>query len=213
MVWKKLREAIQETGLSDKTLRKYADDGHIRSKRTPTGQRLFDVESWVNGERAERVICYARVSSQKQRHDLTRQVEALRATHQEAELVQDVGSGLNFKRKWLRAILERSMRGEKLTVVVAHRDRLCRFGFELVSWVLQQNDGKVVVLSEASNLRPTQELTQDLLSVLGVFAARMHGLRKYRGAIKEDPNLSKSGEQASVSEVDRDSAVCVQQDR
>ncbi len=78
-------------------------------------------------------ICYCRVSSSKQRDDLARQVAYLHGLFPDAEVIKDVGfSGLNYKRKGLRAILERIVRPDKLTIVVAHRDRLTRFGFELI---------------------------------------------------------------------------------
>jgi predicted site-specific integrase-resolvase len=65
----------------------------------------------------------------------------------EAEIIQDIGSGLNFKRKGLQSLLVRLMRGDQLTVVVACRDRLCRFGFELFEFMVQQNGGAIVVLN------------------------------------------------------------------
>ena len=76
-----------------------------------------------------------------------------------------------------------------MRIVVAHKDRLARFGFELVDWLAKQNGGEVVVLDE-SKCRPEQELTQDILSLLDTFSCRLSGLRKYRDKIKEDKNLS-----------------------
>ncbi len=77
-------------------------------------------------------VCYCLLSSSKQRNDLARQVAYLHGLFPEAEVVKDIGSGLNYKRKGLRTILERIVRGDKLTIVVACRDRLTRFGFELI---------------------------------------------------------------------------------
>ena len=73
--------------------------------------------------------------------------------------------------------------------MVAHRDRLARFGFELIEWLAKQNGGEVVVLDESS-CSPEQELTQDILSILHTFSCRLYGLRKYCDKIKEDKNLS-----------------------
>ena len=145
------------------------------------------------------VIVYARVSSRKQQDDLERQVAYLKAKEPHAEVISDIASGLNFKRKGLKAVLERSLQGDKLTVVVAHRDRLARFGFDLIEWLIQRNGGQVVVLSKSAHTSPTDELLQDLLAILSVFAARMHGLRKYRDEIKEDPTLSDSDTENLVS--------------
>lgn len=204
MSYVKLREAKERTGLTGNTLRKYADAKQINSIRTPANQRLFDVDTFLGEGRGTAVVCYARVSSAKQRGDLDRQIASLVEKYPKAEIVSDVGSGLNFKRKGFRALLERSLRGDRITVVVAHRDRLCRFGFDLVSWLFERSGGSVLVLNDASVSSPQAELVQDLLAVLGVFSARMHGLRKYRKAVQEDPDISVLGstetdnEEASV---------------
>ena len=76
------------------------------------------------------------------------------------------------------------MRGDKLKVVVAHRDRLARFGYELIRFIIESNGGQLVVLSEDS-LSPTEELTKDLLNIIHVFSCRMHGLRNYKKQISE----------------------------
>lgn len=188
MRYQPLRKAVELTGLHANTLRKYADNGTIPSKRTPSGQRLFCVDAWIGSGSA--VVCYARVSSYKQKDDLQRQIAFLQDKYPQAEVVTDIGSGLNFKRKGLRSLLERAMQGEQLTVVVAHSDRLARFAVELIQFIIERSGGKVVVHSKSAKCSPTEELTQDLLAVLTVFGARMHGLRKYREKIKDDSTLS-----------------------
>ncbi|WP_293139039.1 recombinase family protein [Okeania sp. SIO3I5] len=77
-------------------------------------------------------VCYCRVSSAKQRDDLNRLVEFMPNQYPGAEVIKDIGSGLNFKRKGLRAILDRILQGDQLQIIVACRDRLTRFGFELI---------------------------------------------------------------------------------
>ena len=190
MGYVKLREACERTGLHPHTLRKYADNGVIRSIRTPSGQRLFDIDRFVGKEHPTYTIVYARVRSRKQQDDLERQIAYLKAKEPTAEVITDIASGLNFKRKGLKALLERCLQGDQLKVVVAHRDRLARFGFDLLEWLIQRNGGAVVVLSKSAHTSPTDELFQDLLAVLSVFAARMHGLRKYRDQIAQDQALS-----------------------
>ena len=108
----------------------------------------------------------------------------MREHYPEAEIIKDIGSGLNYKRKGLKSILERAVRGDKLKVVVAHRDRLCRFGFELIEHIVKLAGGEIVVLKESS-LSPEQELTADLLSIIHVFRCRLHGLRNYKSKIRE----------------------------
>jgi predicted site-specific integrase-resolvase len=184
-----LRKAVQQLGLHPNTLRKYADEGKIKTIKNEAGQRLFDVQSYVNGATRTSLICYCRVSSAKQRDDLNRQVVYMQSLYPEAEVIRDVGSGINFKRRGLRSLLDRLLRGDQLTLIVAHRDRLARFGFELIQYMVEQNGGQVVVL-DATVHSPESELAQDLLSILHVFSCRMHGLRKYRQKIKEDPNIT-----------------------
>lgn len=183
------RKAVARLGLHPSTLRKYADDGKIPYIRNEAGQRLYDVDEYLRGQAPPQLVCYCRVSSSKQRGDLSRQVARMRELHPDAEIITDVAGGLNWKRKGLGTILERLHRGDKLQLVVAHRDRLARFGFELVERLVQQNGGEVVVLNQ-SDASPESELTEDLLAILHTFSCRMHGLRRYRTAIAADTGLS-----------------------
>jgi len=191
MAYVPLRKAVEFLGLHPHTLRKYADEGKIKSIKNEAGQRLYDVESYQRGATRTTVVCYCRVSSAKQRDDLARQVEFMQQQYPDAEIIQDIGSGINFKRKGLQTLLVRFMGGEQLTVVVACRDRLCRFGFELFEFMAEQNGGKIVVL-DRSVYCPETELTSDLLAILHVFSCRMHGLRSYSNKIKEGPDIPKS---------------------
>lgn len=176
-----LRKAAEVTGLHPNTLRKYADQGKIPVFRLPNGARRFDVSGFVGA--VERTVCYCRVSTPKQKADLDRQAAYLAERYPDSEVVRDIGSGLNFKRKGLRSILERAMRGERLTVVVSYRDRLARFGFELVEWLIVRSGGQVVVLHQLDT-SPTAELVADLMAVVTVFSSRLHGLRSYKNALK-----------------------------
>ena len=112
----------------------------------------------------------------------------MQARYPDAEIISDVGSGLNFKRRGLLSILERVHAGDKLRVVVSYRDRLARFGTELIETLLERNGGGLLVLNQW-DLSPEEELTADLISILTVFGARVSGLRRYREEIKEDTTL------------------------
>ena len=189
MAWVKIKKAAEFYGVHVTTVRKYAESGHVKAKRTATGRWMFDI-----GESSDikcSTICYCRVSSRKQQDDLARQVVYMRETFPKAEVISDIGSGLNYKRAGLKSILDRLMRGEKLTIVVAHKDRLARFGTELIEHLINTNGGELMVLNKTVH-SPEQELTQDLLAILTVFSCRMHGLRRYTDKIKEDKNLSES---------------------
>jgi predicted site-specific integrase-resolvase len=185
-----MRKAVKALGLHPNTLRKYADEGKIDSIRNSAGQRLFNVESYTQkNKKTQLTLCYCRVSSAKQKDDLARQVAFMQKQFPNAEIIQDVGSGLNFKREGLRILLERLLCGNQLTIIVSHRDRLCRFGFDLIEYLVHKNGGTIVVLNKMEH-SPQQELTSDLLAILRVFSYRMHGLRTYRHQIKQDQNLS-----------------------
>ena len=183
------RVAAKALGVHVNTLRKWADEGKIPYEKTPFGQRRFDLGAILSAAEGERTkVCYCRVSSTKQRDDLNRQIKQLSECFPDHKIIQGIGSGLNFKRKGFTTVLERVLSGDVSEVVVTHKDRLCRFGFDLVEWIVQKNGGRIVVLNDTS-ASPQQELIADVLSILHVFSCRMHGLRKYGGKIKEDPGL------------------------
>ena len=204
MAYVPLRKAVERLGLHPNTLRRYADQGKIQIIKNDAGQRLYNVESYIRGSARASLVCYCRVSSSKQKDDLQRQITYMQSLHPEAEVIKDIGSGLNFKRKGLRTILDRLLRGDKLKIVVACRDRLCRFGFELIQYMVEQNGGEILVLDQTAHC-PQTELTTDLLSIIHLFSCRMHGLRKYSKKIKEDkdlpqPNTKKSGKKMDGNE-------------
>ena len=199
--YKTPRETSEILGISIDRLRRLAENGTISTIRTPGGQRRYDVQGYLDAQ-TDRVITtigYCRVSGKSQADDLASQVAYLQKHYPEAEIVKDFGSGINFKRKGLRTILERLLRGDKLRIVVAHRDRLARFGGEVIQFLVEQNGGEVVVLDQTVFGSPEEELTADLLAILHVFSCRMSGLRRYRDEIKEDRNLSNKGTKGSAS--------------
>lgn len=182
------KEACRQIGVHPNTLRQWDKEGKIRTQRTPGGKRLYDTSSILKGKGK---IVYARVSSRNQKDDLASQAKHLKERFPEHELIEDYGSGLNFKRKGFNALLDRVMSGDVGEVVVAHRDRLCRFGFELVQRIASKNNCRIVVLDESS-LSPQEELVRDLISIIHVFSCRIYGLRKYGRKVKEDTDLPKA---------------------
>ena len=179
MAYVNTRKAVALLGVHPNTLRKWANDGRIEHIRSPGGRRLYAVDAFLREEVGVgvEVVLYARVSSYAEKDALRGQVALLQSGYPGAELVKAIGGGLTWKRKGLVALLGRLHGGEKLRIVVAHQDRLARFGFELVEWLAKQNGGEVVVL-DASKCSPEQELTEDILSLLATFSCRLSGLRK-----------------------------------
>ena len=141
------KKAAALLGIHQNTLRKYADRGIIPSFKTASGQRRYDVDAYLNQPPDIQTVCYCRVSSNEQKDDLQRQVLSMQEQFPHATIITDVAGGLNWQRKGLVSILERLHRGDKLQIVVAHRDRLARFGFELIQWLVERNGGAVLVLN------------------------------------------------------------------
>jgi putative resolvase len=201
------RVAKQILNVNENTLRRWADQGIIHSIRTPKGTRLYNVQQYVQQnetghkettENEPVSVCYCRVSSSGQKDDLKRQISYMQEKYPEHTIIQDISSGLNFKRKGLRTILELAMSKKLKQVVVSYRDRLCRFGFELLEWIFSTNGVELVVLHPKLDASETSELTDDLLSIIHVFNCRLNGKRKYKKAkeietIEED----ESGEETT----------------
>jgi excisionase family DNA binding protein len=183
------RIASKQLGVSTKTLYRWEEEGKIKTYRTPSGQRRFDIESVINsGIKHGTVVLYARVSSHAQKSDLERQVQFLIFNYPECEVVREVGSGLNFKRKKLQALLVRVFSGDVRSIVVTNKDRLARFGFDLISRVCQQFGCEVLVLN-TSNTSPEREMVEDILAIIHVFSCRLYGMRKYKNKIRQDSEL------------------------
>lgn len=193
-MFKTPKEASSHFGVCLHTLRRWEKAGIIKAIRTPSGQRRYDITSYTGistkgGSRA--TITYARVSSRGQKADLDRQVAVLKNLYPDSELITDIASGLNFKRPGLKTLLGRVREGDVGLVVVAHKDRLARFGFDLIQWLIEQDNTKLVVLNQ-DNLSPEREMVEDILAIVHVFSCRLYGLRKYKAAIKEDKDLPRT---------------------
>src|ERR671933_2264706 len=183
------RVAAARLGVSTKTLERWLEAGKIKAFITPGGQRRYDLDSVIPAGDTERTtVVYARVSSRSQRGELLAQVEFLQSRYPKAEVVQDMGSGLNYRRKGFLSLLERVLSNDVGLVVVAHKDRLCRFGFDLVAWLCERQKCEILVLNQSS-LSPEREMVEDILAIIHVFSCRLYGLRKYKSTIKEDPSL------------------------
>ena len=142
-------------------------------------------------------VCYARVSSKKQMDDLDRQKDFFRCNYPNHIVVSDVASGINWKRKGLLSLLESSMRGDISEVVVAHRDRLSRFAFELLEWIFRKNGVELVVLNRNDNQSEEQELSDDVMSIIHVYSCRKNGKRRYK-TNQKNTSLSNSSSETKI---------------
>lgn len=184
-IWVPTREACRFYGVSANTVRRWADNGSIVTKRSPGGLRRFLIskEGVFKTEQDDtdirRNYIYVRVSSKKQGEDLDRQEAFLRNLYPSHTVIRDIGSGLNYKRTGLLKLLKLSNKGEVREVVVFSKDRLCRFGFELLQFQFSENNTKLVVQTQSDKTKE-EEFTEDILAILQVFACRWNGKRKYR---------------------------------
>jgi putative resolvase len=207
-----IREARELLGVSSLTLKRYHEQGKIRVIRRngrENGAYMFHIDDirqllGLPSGSTKRRIVYARVSSVQQRPDLERQVEFLSSKFPEHEVVTDVGSGINWKRKGLQTILELACRRELEEVVVAHRDRLCRFAYELFERWFTLLDVQLVCLDEndATQGKSSEaELADDLLSIVHIYSCRHNGRRRYHSSNKEDSTVSQHQSEETPSNV------------
>lgn len=136
-----------------------------------------------------RVIAYCRVSSAAQKPDLANQRKVLEEFAvarglANVEFIEEVGGGLNFKRKHFLALTDAIGRRAVKTLILAHRDRLVRFGFEWFEHFAQTHGCEILVLNQ-ERLSPEQEMVQDLMTIVHCFSSRLYGLRNYRKKLNE----------------------------
>ena len=205
-------KASQLLQVTTRTLQLWSNVGKINSFRTKGHHRRFllsDIQSIIssrdgrgneeckNGDNRTK-ICYCRVSTHSQKEDLERQVSYFKQEYPTHTIIKDIGSGLNFKRKGFSTLLDKAIKGDISEIVVTHRDRLCRFGFEVIERILSQNgNGKIVVLNQEKT-SPNRELVNDLISIVTVFSSRIHGLRSH--SIKKKIKNATEGEESTGGE-------------
>jgi predicted site-specific integrase-resolvase len=183
--------AKQIVGCSDNTLRAWADSGKINVIRSKNNsKRFYDISSFISNESSslenisiKKQICYCRVSSRNQKDDLERQVNFMQEKYPSAIIIKDIGSGINWKRKGLISMLQQIKNNQVGEVIIAHRDRLCRFAFELFEQIFGLYQVKLVVLDSGESEPDGQsELCEDILSIMQIYACRKMGKRRYKNA-------------------------------
>lgn len=179
-------EAAEILGVSVKTARRYADADKIPYERAPSGHRRFYRSQLlaqakkVNNERI--TINYVRVSSHDQKDDLVRQAQALESFSTKNgwtyETIQDLGSGLNYKKKGLKRLIKMILRGEVERLVINHKDRLLRFGAEIIFYICDEFKTEVVIVNKSEKPKDFEtELVADMIELVTVFSAKLYGSR------------------------------------
>ena len=176
----KAGEAAEFYNISISNLRKWAREGLIETQQTKGGRYNYIIHNAEEQcpEQIQENIIYARVSSKKQQDDLQRQIIKLQRSFPNFTLISDIGSGINFKRKGFKKIMELLFQRKIKKVVVAHKDRFARFGFDFFQWIFEEFDATLEILQEHTK-SSNEELADDLMEIITVFAARYHGKRSY----------------------------------
>jgi len=140
----------------------------------------------------------------------------LRKKYPKNKLIEDIGSGINLNRRGLRKIIKLVIEGRIEELVIVHRDRLTRFGYELIEDLIKDySGGKIIILSERQELEPEEELIKDVLTIMNVFVARMNGMRKYKNLehkkntkeTKKDKNTSKKRKEKNTKLFNKEDMV------
>ncbi|MBS3938288.1 MAG: IS607 family transposase [Peptococcaceae bacterium] len=179
-------EASKALDVSITTLRRWEAEGKLIPERTAGRQRRYDLAKlkpeWFHAAQEDRkTIAYARVSSHDQKDDLERQKQVLELYCAKQgwtfEVIADLGSGMNYNKKGLKRLLEEIIEGRVGRLVVAHKDRLLRFGAELVFAICEAKDVEVLIINQGVDTTFEQDLAEDVLEIITVFSARLYGSR------------------------------------
>lgn len=193
------KEAVKILGVHPQTLYKYEKSGLIETIRTPGGKRLYNLDDYLgklkttveDADNKKLKVCYCRVSTPGQKDDLKRQVDFMTDKYPEHEMITDIGSGINFKRKGLQKIIRLAMNNKLDEIVIAYKDRLCRIGYDLIEFIINEFSNAKIVIEHDMKFSPEEEITNDLLQIITVFSARVNGLRSYKKIMQNDISLSK----------------------
>jgi predicted site-specific integrase-resolvase len=192
------KETSELLGVHQRTLYLWEAKGLIETVRTPGNKRLYNVDKFLQDKKCKEAeatcedlneldkkdklkICYVRVSSNNQKDDLDRQKQLMISKYPDYIIIEDIGSGLNLNKRGIKKIIHLAIAGKVKELVIAYRDRLTRFGYELIEELITKySQGKIIVLSENDKLEPEEELVKDVMSIMNVYVAKMNGLRKYK---------------------------------
>ena len=183
----KIGEAAKLLGVSVQTLRRWEVSGELIPDRKTSGQtRYYDLNKLLEVKNIDNdlTIGYARVSSHDQKTDLSRQAELLSkfctSRGWNHEIIQDLGSGMNYHKKGLKRLLDFILERKVKRLVLTHKDRLLRFGAELIFSLCEARQIEVVLINQGSDVSFEEELAKDVLEIITVFSARLYGARSHK---------------------------------
>jgi predicted site-specific integrase-resolvase len=189
-----ISEAAKYVNRSVKSLQRWDREGRlVPVGRSETNRRVYSkkqLDDFLHVKTTEnKVVIYARVSSNAQKPDLNNQINilqsfALQSGFHKYEVLSEIGGGLNFKRKKFNDLMNRIELGEISHLILAHKDRLVRFGFDWFATFCENHDCQLVILNNES-VSPQEEMVQDLMTIVHCFSSRLYGLRNYQNKIKD----------------------------
>jgi predicted site-specific integrase-resolvase len=193
-----ISEAAKLKGVSVSTLRRWEAEGKLVPERTESGHRRYDIAKLI-GVKAELsyTIGYARVESHDQKEDLVRQkqvIELFCATNGwQFETIEDLGSGMNYNKKGLKRLIKLIIDAKVERLVLTHKDRLLRFGAELIFSLCEHFGTEVVIINRTEDASFEEDLASDVLEIITVFSARLYGSRspKNRKILEELKEVAK----------------------
>lgn len=181
-----ISKAASLLGVSISTLRRWDNAGKLVPEKTAGGQRRYKYSqlrpfSAVKNTDNQKTIAYARVSSHDQKEDLERQKQILElycaSKGWSFEIIADLGSGMNYHKRGLKRLLSTIIDGNINRLVLTHKDRLLRFGAELVFALCENREIEVIIINKGDEPRFEEELAKDVLEIITVFSARLYGSR------------------------------------
>lgn len=181
-----IQEAAKLLGVTAKTLRLWEKEGKFTSFRTDGGHRRYNINDVLGLENNEDklTICYARVSTNDQKDDLKRQEQLLElycSKHgYKYQIISDLGSGMNYNKKGIKTLIKKICSNEISRLVLTHKDRLLRFGSELIFTLCENFGVEVIVLNNSENSTFEETLANDVLEIITVFSARLYGSRSHK---------------------------------
>ncbi len=179
-------QASSLLGVSVVTLRRWNKLGKLNSFRTFGNHRRFnlnDILDIINPSKNKLHVAYARVSSHDQKKDLDTQIKRLELFIDKNEhkmLISDLGSGLNYKKNGLKKLINLITSSQIHTLYLTHKDRLLRFGSELIFSLCHTFGTKVVIVDAVISSTFEQELAQDVIELMTVFSAKLYGKRSHK---------------------------------
>lgn len=183
-----ITEAAKFLGVDISTLRRWEDSGKIKPERTPGGHRRYDKDMLISLSNKKKniklTIAYARVSSADQKEDLQRQIDNISmyctARGYQFRVISDLGSGLNYTKKGLVELLELICSNEIERIVINYKDRLIRYGYEIIEEVCKHHNVTIEIINNTIDKTYEEELVEDVLSIITVFSSRLYGSRSHK---------------------------------